>query len=90
MKLSRKNIFDTLIILLVFALTGLTTLFASSLIIGSLGFEKWSFAYVLSYIFLIFPLYHILLLGYAFIFGKYNFFMGRIKKTIQKIHSFIS
>jgi len=87
MKITKKNTEDFLIIIIVFALTGLTTVYVSSLITDIFGLEKWSLPYILIYIFLIFPTYHLLLLGYAFLFGKFDFFWGRIKKLISKISS---
>jgi len=90
MKLSRKNIIDFIIIILIFGLTGLTTVYISSIITESFGLEKWSLFYILVYIFLIFPIYHLLLLSYAFIFGRFDFFWGRVKKLGSKISSWIS
>jgi hypothetical protein len=87
MKITKKNTEDFLIIIIVFALTGLTTVYVSSLITDIFGLEKWSLPYILIYIFLIFPTYHFLLLGYAFLFGKFDFFWKRIKKLISKISS---
>ncbi|OGU77325.1 MAG: hypothetical protein A2V93_11805 [Ignavibacteria bacterium RBG_16_34_14] len=87
MKITKKNTADLIIIIIVFALTGLTTVYVSSLITDFFGLEKWSWVYILVYIFLIFPTYHLLLLGYAFLFGKFDYFWGRIKKIISKMLS---
>ena len=87
MKITKKNTADLIIIIIVFTLTGLTTVYVSSLITDFFGLEKWSLVYILVYIFLIFPTYHLLLLGYAFLFGKFDYFWGRIKKIISKMLS---
>ncbi|OGU30752.1 MAG: hypothetical protein A2057_15910 [Ignavibacteria bacterium GWA2_35_9] len=84
MKLTKKHI-DLIIILLVFALTGLTTVYVSGIITHTLGLEKWSLFYIVVYIFLILPIYHLLLLGYAFLFGKFDFFWEKMKKLFSKI-----
>ena len=85
MKKSLKNIIDYTVIILVFALTGITTVYVSSFITNYLELEKWSLLYIVVYIFLIFPIYNVLLLGYALLFGRFNFFWGRIKKLVSKI-----
>jgi hypothetical protein len=76
--------------MIIFALTGLTSLFVSDFVMETLGFEKWGLLYILGYIFIIFPMYHRLLLGYAFLFGKFDYFMQRIKKIIAKLTSIVS
>ncbi len=80
MKLDKKSLLDYLLIIIIFGLTGTTAVFASGFIMGALGFEKWSIPYILGYIFIIFPTYQLLLLGYAFIFGKFDYFFSRQKK----------
>ncbi|MDO8549037.1 MAG: diacylglyceryl transferase [Ignavibacteria bacterium] len=87
MKITKKNTKDFITIIIVFALTGFTTVYCSSLITDFFGLEKWSLSYIVVYVFLIFPTYHLLLLGYAFLFGKFDFFWRRIKKIISKISS---
>jgi hypothetical protein len=89
MKITRKKALDFFIIIIIFSLTGLTTVYVSSLLTDFLGLEKWSLTYILVYIFLIFPTYQMLLLGYAFIFGRFDFFWLRVKKLISKIKSWI-
>ncbi|RPI73372.1 MAG: hypothetical protein EHM47_06255 [Ignavibacteriales bacterium] len=90
MKITRKNTVDFLIVILVFACTGLTTLYVSSAITGFFGLEKWSFSYFIVWLLFILPIYHILLLGYAFLFGKFDYFWGRMKKIKSKIISWIN
>jgi hypothetical protein len=88
MKITKKNTVDFIIVIIVFALTGTTTVYVSSIITDFFGFEKWRLLYILVYIFLILPTYHLLLLSYAFVFGKFDFFWGRMKKIFSKIHHY--
>lgn len=80
MKFDKKSLLDYLLVIIIFGLTGTTALYISGIIMGALGFEKWSFSYILGYIFLIFPAYQLLLLGYAFLFGRFDYFFSRQKK----------
>ncbi|HEX9740092.1 MAG TPA: DUF6787 family protein [Ignavibacteriaceae bacterium] len=90
MKITKKKTTDFFVIIIIFALAGLTTVYVSSLITDFFGLDKWSLPYILVYVFLIFPTYHFLLLGYAFLFGRFDFFWGRIKKIKSKVVSWIN
>jgi len=79
MKFTKSGITNSIIIATIFSLTGITTLFVSSFITNGLGLEKGSLLYWIVFIFLILPVYHLLLFGYAFLFGKFDYFKGRIK-----------
>lgn len=85
MKITKKGLLDFSLVIIIFACTGTTTVYASALVTNLLGLEKWSFPYVLVYVFLIFPLYHLLLLVYAFIFRRFDYFLSRQKKIVKKI-----
>lgn len=80
----RKTI-DFVIILIVFALTGSTVAYLSGVIMNGIGVQPWTFGYVIGYLFLIFPLYQILILVYGAVFGKFKFFYDRQKKIIMFI-----
>jgi hypothetical protein len=82
MRISKKKATDFFLIILIFAITGTTSVFLSAVIMNELGFERWSLGYILGYIFIILPLYHLLLLGYAFVFGRFEFFYGKIKRIV--------
>ncbi|MFK7968742.1 MAG: DUF6787 family protein [Bacteroidia bacterium] len=71
--------FDYVIILIVFAVTGSTAAWFGKLIMPHTGLEG-GWQYWLSYILIITPIYQILLLGYAFLFGKFNYFWGKQQK----------
>ncbi len=75
----KQSPWDYLLILLVFAITGSTAAYLSKLIMPLTGIEG-GFWYVVVYILLITPIYQVLLLGYAFVFGKFSFFWEKQKK----------
>ena len=78
----RSKVLHTILVLLVFAVTGTTaTIFPKWVIPDSL--EKGSALYIVVYILLITPLYQVLLLGYAFLFGKFSYFWNKQKQLFN-------
>lgn len=80
--------FQLVMILVVFALTGssaakLATPFTSILGITEGNFSAW--VYWPARIFLIFPIYQVLLLFFGFIFGQFKFFWNFEKKMLKKM-----
>lgn len=74
-----KKVLHIVIVLLVFAITGTTaTIFPRWVIPDSL--ERGTVWYWVVYILLITPIYQILLLGYAFLFGKFSYFWNKQKR----------
>ncbi|MEO0898277.1 MAG: DUF6787 family protein [Bacteroidota bacterium] len=71
---------DYVIILLVFAVTGTTAAIFPRYIMPFTGLAKGTAAYIAAYILLITPIYQVLLLGYAFLFGKFSYFWDKQKK----------
>lgn len=71
---------DYAIILLVFAVTGSTAAIFPRWIMPWTGLESGTFAYVVAYFVLITPIYQVLLLAYAFLFGKFQYFWDKQKK----------
>jgi len=80
---------DLVIVLLVFALTGTTASFAPKFLMPLTGLEP-GWLYWLVYFLLITPVYMVLLLGYAFIFGKFQYFYTMQKRIIQRIGGMFS
>ena len=81
-----KSIFQTIMVLLVFAFTGSTVLFIKPLIFNLVGFEHVTgFWGVLLYIVLVFPLYQILILIYGFLFGQFAFFWNWEKQMVKRM-----
>ena len=80
--------FQLVMILVVFAVTGssaakLATPFTSILGITEDNFSAW--VYWPARIFLIFPIYQVLLLVFGFIFGQFKFFWDFEKKMLKKM-----
>jgi hypothetical protein len=75
-----------LVIMIVFAVTGFTSLFARKLIFPLIGVESADPFWYKSIIWLvtIFPVYNILLLSYAALFGQFSFFWRFFKKTMTR------
>lgn len=81
-----KSIFQTIMVLLVFAFTGSTVLFIKPLIFNLVGFEHVTgFWGILLYIVLVFPLYQILILIYGFLFGQFAFFWNWEKQMVKRM-----
>lgn len=83
-----KNTWTVVVILIVFACTGLSVLFIKQPL-----FEYWFpegekplWATILYWI-LIFPVYNIFLLAYGFIFGQFKFFWEFEKRFFSRIFS---
>jgi len=81
--------FQVVIVLIVFACTGFTVLFIKKPILQFLAGEQGNtaLASVLYYI-LILPLYNVLLLGYGFLFGQFNFFWEFEKRLFKRLSFF--
>lgn len=80
-----SNNFQLGIILLVFAITGSTSAYLSKPILEFIGLAREStsgWLYYPLYIILIFPVYKVLLLGYGFLFGQFDFFKNFVKKML--------
>lgn len=85
-----KKAWHFTIVILVFAVTGSTAALLPKYIMPLTHLEKGSFMYVLGYIILITPIYQVLLLGYAFIFGKFHYFYTKQRKLYFWIKSAFS
>lgn len=78
---------DVLAILVVFACTGFTVLYAKKIVFGWMHIDSQTAGWIrlcLS-IFVILPLYQVILLGWGWIFGKFNFFWEFEKKTFTRM-----
>ena len=86
-----NSLFQVLIVLLVFACTGFTVLFLKKPILGLLGEEaKNSIVYSILYYLLILPLYQVVLLVYAFVFGQFKFFWAFEKRFFKRMGQLFS
>jgi hypothetical protein len=85
MALLNHKIINLLVVLLIFSLTGFTSVFISGYILEGLNLKKWSPGYLLGILFIITPIYQVLLLAYAAIFGKFRYFLDRQIKILRMI-----
>ena len=85
--------FDILMILLVFALTGSTSVKIARPVLEFLGFtrslfgEEWYFSvlYWTIRILVVFPIYQCLLIVFGWLFGQFKFFWGFEKKMLSRM-----
>ena len=77
---------QVIIVLIVFACTGFSVYFLKPVILKLLAGEHNDsiLASILYYIFIL-PLYNLLLLGYGFIFGQFDFFWDFEKRFFKRI-----
>ena len=74
------------IIFVVFAITGSSAAKLATPLTEFFGITKDSaFVYWFARIFLIFPIYQVLLVFFGFIFGQYNFFWNFEKKMLSRM-----
>jgi uncharacterized BrkB/YihY/UPF0761 family membrane protein len=76
-----KRPVHVILILLVFTCTGLTVARLGILLTQLAGIERFSLGYWLVWIFGLLPIYNVILLVYAAIFGKYRFFRDKQRRT---------
>ena len=84
-----KSTWQVIVILIVFALTGTSVLYAEKLVHDLLNIPPnldWYYS-ILLFIIITLPLYNVLLLIYGFIFGQFRFFWNFEKKFFARIGS---
>lgn len=83
------NSTDVIIILVVFACTGFSVLYVKKLFFGWAGIDWQTPAWIrlCATLFVILPLYQVILLGWGWVFGKFNFFWEFEKKTFSRMRS---
>jgi Na+-driven multidrug efflux pump len=80
-----NSAWQVIIILIVFACTGFSVYFLKKPILKLLGNQDETIAAKILYYLFILPLYNLLLLGYGFIFGQFNFFWAFEKRMFARI-----
>lgn len=76
------------IILLVFAITGSTSAYLSKPVLEFVGLERETtsaWIYYPLYVILIFPMYKVLLLGFGYLFGQFDFFRNFVAKMLARM-----
>lgn len=81
------NLFQVIIILVVFACTGFSVLYIKEPIFNLAGINESTPGWISNtfYIFTILPAYQVLLLGYGFLFGQFRFFWNFEKKMVRRM-----
>jgi len=83
-----RNTYQVIIILIVFACTGFSVMFLKNPILRFLsGSEDHSTLGTILYYLFILPLYNVLLLGFGFLFGQFDFFWRFEKRFLQRLGS---
>ena len=90
LKWNLKNTTQVIIVLVVFACTGITVMLIKRPILNLLVGEEGNsnLASVLYYIFIL-PIYNVVLLFYGFIFGQLSFFWEFEKRTFRRMASLL-
>ncbi len=80
-----KNVWQVVVILIVFACTGFTVLFIKKPLLTWLAGDggNSTLASVLYYVFIL-PLYNAILLAYGFVFGQFQFFYAFEKRMLER------
>lgn len=73
------------LVLLVFTCTGLTVARIGGLLAEWAGLQRFSVAYWLMWIVALLPLYNVLLLCFAFLFGKFKYFRAKQLRMWQRL-----
>lgn len=74
-----------IVVLVIFACTGFTLKYLIQWMCVWMGIEKYSVLYWISWIFPGLVIYQYVLLGYAWLFGKYAYFKARKQKMWKRI-----
>lgn len=82
-----ESIFQVIIVLLVFSVTGTTVVFLRKTLFGWLGFDVNTDFWIktVAYVLFMLPAYQILLLFYGSLFGQFEFFWNKEKKLFNSI-----
>lgn len=87
-----ESVFQVIIILLVFSITGSTVVFLRKFLFGVLGFDESTALWLktVTYILFVFPAYQLLILGYGALLGQFDFFWKKEKKLFHTIKRLFS
>ncbi|MFP4091797.1 MAG: DUF6787 family protein [Cyclobacteriaceae bacterium] len=82
-----NSVYQVIIVLLVFSLTGSTVVFLRKILFGLIGFDETTSVWLktITYIAFVMPAYQFLLLGYGALFGQFQFFWNKEKKMLKRI-----
>lgn len=82
-----KNMFQVIMVLLVFSLTGSTVVLLRQVLFDFLGFTQQTpfWLKTIAYLIFIFPAYQLLILIYGFMLGQFSFFWKKERKLLQRM-----
>jgi len=82
-----KSLFQVILILIVFSLTGMTVVFIRPIIFSWFNFDELTPFWIkaVTYVLLIFPMYQILILVYGTLLGQFSFFWEKEKKLFKAL-----
>lgn len=85
-----EDVWQVMLILFIFSITGLTALYARKLAFGWLGFNQqtplWEEA--VTWLVVVFPSYQIFFLLYGFILGQFHFVWDFEKNSLRRLKNF--
>lgn len=84
-----KSFWHVVLILFIFSITGITTLYVREFLFGMLGItsETGTMIRVMAWLFVVFPSYQALFLIYGFVLGQFEFVWRFEKKSLARIRS---
>jgi hypothetical protein len=82
-----KSLFQVVMVLIVFSLTGMTVVLVRPLLFDLFGYTDQTpiWLKVITYLLLVFPMYQVLILLYGAVLGQFSFFWEKEKKLFQLI-----
>ncbi len=81
-----ENLFQVVVVLIVFALTGFTVMFIKQPVLEWMGTDpQYSTLITILYYIFILPVYNVILLFYGFVFGQFHFFWGFEKRMWNRM-----
>nr|WKN34904.1 hypothetical protein K4G66_21245 [Tunicatimonas sp. TK19036] len=87
-----ESIWQVILVLVVFSLTGSTVVMLRKALFGWIGFDETTNIWVktITYILFVMPAYQILLLAYGTLLGQFHFFWEKEKKMLRAISRLFS
>lgn len=81
------SIWQVLLILFIFSITGFSALYVKTIFYNLIGFSVQTpmWEKVLIWILIVLPAYQLLFLGYGFLFGQFDFVWRFEKKSLERI-----
>ena len=87
-----ESVFQVIIVLLVFSITGSTVVYLRKFLFSVLGFDESTSMWLktITYIVFVFPAYQVLILAYGTLLGQFDFFWKKEKKLFCAVKRLFS